>query len=380
MSAKLFGVVFGLFLIISCTGGTDKIDTLREENRLLRSDVKNLEAVILEYSVSVATSEAELRSSLDSLLSRLDDAQSQLEVMAASDNKTDALTDQINIHYGRIQDQKILIEQQTSVVNAQIESIARIEDAIREIRTVLELQEDKNSNLTEKIEAQREISSGLEKEVAAQKNQDQKLIKQLENLPVNSCKIEDATKAVREVTFKVEIDNFYSSSTGSAFYIGESDFVTNEHVVRGHGSVRLKKDKISYSARVITTDKSRDLALLRIEDSSTMGLPVAVAEISDSDIGMKIGVTGFPKGLGAVSSVTYGVISRVFIQNGIEEIQTDAAISPGSSGGPVFNACGKLVGVITSKLTGTSVEGLGFGVSSDTLSEFLLSAESRGVR
>ena len=70
----------------------------------------------------------------------------------------------------------------------------------------------------------------------------------------------------------------------------------------------------------------------------------------------------------------------MFIQNGIEEIQTDAAISPGSSGGPVFNACGKLVGVITSKLTGTSVEGLGFGVSSDTLSEFLLSAESRGVR
>lgn len=379
MYMKLLGLTFGL-LLISCSGGTDTIDTLREENTLLRSELKNLEVVIRDNSASDSALETELRSNLDSILSRLDDAQLQLEVMATSHHNADELSTQINTQYGRIQDQQVLIDQQTSLVSAQTESIARIEEAIQEVKASLELQRNRNSNLTDKIETQREISSTLEREIAAQKTQDEELIKQIKNLPVKACKIQDATKALREVTFKVEITNFFSTSTGSAFYIGDSDFVTNEHVVRGYSSVNLTNGEVQYSAVVITTDISRDLALLRIADSSAMGQPVTLKSVTDEDTGSEIGVAGFPKGLGAVPSVTYGVISRVFVQNSVEEIQTDAAISPGNSGGPVFNSCGELVGVVTSKLTGASIEGLGFGVSSDTLSDFLLSAENRGFR
>ena len=108
---------------------------------------------------------------------------------------------------------------------------------------------------------------------------------------------------------------------------------------------------------------------------------LAMVELADSDTGKQIGVTGYPKGLGDTPSVSYGVISRVFLDdNQNEKMQTDAAISPGSSGGPVFNECGEVVGVISSKLTGVSIEGIGFAFSSDTLTNFLSDVSGRGLR
>ena len=108
---------------------------------------------------------------------------------------------------------------------------------------------------------------------------------------------------------------------------------------------------------------------------------LTTVELTDSDTGRQIGVTGYPKGLGDTPSVSYGVISRVFLDdNEYEKMQTDAAISPGSSGGPVFNECGEVVGVISSKLSGTSIEGIGFAFSSDTLLDFLSVVTARGLR
>ena len=381
MYLRLFLVVLSSLLIISCADGNEEIYSLREENKLLRANTQNLEIIVSDFLATNHASDAAVQSTLDSVLAQINKAESDIETLIGDYKKnSDALLEQIIAQSLKIQDQQILLDEQQSVINTQTTSITRIESVLKQVEESLELQKSSNSNLNEKLKAQQEVSTDLEKEIAAQKDQDRKLSKQIESLPVNTCKIEDATKGVREITFKVEVNGLYNSSTGSAFYIGESDFITNQHVVKNNSYVFLKQGAVQHTATVITTDAAKDLALLRISDSSNIGEAIILTPVDDKSVGMQIGVTGFPKGLGSTPSVTFGVISRVFVEDSVEQIQTDAAISPGSSGGPVFDSCGKLLGVITSKLVGSSVEGLGFAVSSDTLTEFLAGAKARGVR
>lgn len=372
---------------VSDINGSTQIDKndvqidLEEETRALRSDIEALKVILGEYLIANEESTAETRSRLESVLLQIDIAQSQIQTLLESSNETVVTSKDMTAQTAELEQHASLIKQQASLIASHSSSIAEIRESLREIAAQLKLQEQNSSNLTEKIEEQRAVSVVLEQEIAAQKNEDERLLEQIAGLETNECRIEDSTVSIRNITFKVEVgENSYNPSTGSAFYIGNSEFITNEHVVRGYISVKLNQGQIEHNARVIAHDMSADLALLRVADFSLPGEPVPLREVTDEDTGSRIGVAGFPKGLGSMASVTYGAISRVFVQDSVEEIQTDAALSPGNSGGPVFDSCGKLVGVITSKLTGMSVEGVGFGVSSDTLSDFLVSASDRGLR
>jgi serine protease Do len=216
----------------------------------------------------------------------------------------------------------------------------------------------------------------------AQKAADDDLLEKINKLPTTVCSIEDSSADVRSNTFKVTISLGYGTGSGTAFFIGNSEFITNEHVVDSGGRILLSNDQQKFYATIVATSPSRDLALLKVSNYLTLtATGLTTVELTDSDTGKQIGVTGYPKGLGDTPSVSYGVISRVFLDdNENEKMQTDAAISPGSSGGPVFNECGEVVGVISSKLTGTSIEGLGFAFSSDTLTNFLSDVSGRGLR
>ncbi len=136
-------------------------------------------------------------------------------------------------------------------------------------------------------------------------------------------------------------------------------------------SVVLSSDEeTEYEAEIIGADENSDLAVLKIDAA---GLELHAAEFGNSDeltMGDTAIAIGYPLGMGL--STSQGIISGLNRTLNIELagggvasmtlIQTDAAINPGNSGGPLVNAYGQVIGITSSKMAQTSVEGMGFAI------------------
>ncbi len=166
-------------------------------------------------------------------------------------------------------------------------------------------------------------------------------------------------------------DDFQRQSEGSGFIISRDGYIlTNRHVVEGAEKVVVThSDGHRYDARVVGSDGRDDLALLKVEPDEDL----PVAPLGDSDA-MRIGdwVMAMGNPLGFEYSVTVGVVSgkgrELPSSNFGDFIQTDAAIYPGNSGGPLFNLAGEVIGVNTAVIPDTN---LGFAVPINTAKEIL---------
>jgi Do/DeqQ family serine protease len=163
----------------------------------------------------------------------------------------------------------------------------------------------------------------------------------------------------------------YSGSTGSGVVISEDGYIaTNHHVIEDGGeNIVLLEDGHEYTAKVIGSDPSTDLALLKVEAS---GLSYLTFGNSDSlMVGEWVMAVGNPFKL--YSTVTAGIVSaksrniNILDDGGIESfIQTDAAVNPGNSGGALVNARGQLVGINTAIMTYSGqYEGFSFAIPSN---------------
>lgn len=160
------------------------------------------------------------------------------------------------------------------------------------------------------------------------------------------------------------------TGVGTGFVISASgDIVTNNHVVEGAENVTVTlADGTKLQAKVVGTDPATDLALIRVE----AGHDLPFVEWGDSTalrVGQDVVAIGNPFGLG--NTVTAGIVSALGrdINSGPFDnyIQTDAAINRGNSGGPLFDAAGRVVGINTAIFSpsGGSV-GIGFAVPAET--------------
>ncbi len=138
-----------------------------------------------------------------------------------------------------------------------------------------------------------------------------------------------------------------SQSLGSGFIVSEDGYImTNAHVVGGADGITVRlTDKREFKARVIGTDKRTDVALLKIEAS---GLPkITQGDSNALKVGEWVVAIGSPFGFD--SSVTAGIVSAkgrsLPQENYVPFIQTDAAVNPGNSGGPLFNMKGEVIGI-----------------------------------
>lgn len=136
-------------------------------------------------------------------------------------------------------------------------------------------------------------------------------------------------------------------SLGSGFIISaDGEILTNAHVVEGADSIIVKlSDNSEKPARLIGLDKASDVALLKIDAS---GLPaVKLGDSSGVEVGDWVLAIGSPFGL--EHSVTQGIVSAIGRSlpdgNYVPFIQTDVAVNPGNSGGPLFNLRGEVVGI-----------------------------------
>ncbi len=184
--------------------------------------------------------------------------------------------------------------------------------------------------------------------------------------------------------------------SGSGFIVGENEeellIVTNHHVVADSTSLSVQfVDEETCYAQVKGTDADSDLAVIAVnlkdlKDSTKKAIRIATLGNSDN---LKVGEPAIAIGnaLGYGQSVTTGVISAVNRQDSVNEngeslflIQTDAAINPGNSGGALLNVYGEVVGINSSKIAGSMIEGMGYAIPISTAKPIIEELMSKKTR
>ncbi len=183
-------------------------------------------------------------------------------------------------------------------------------------------------------------------------------------------------------TQKRQIQTPKREAAGSGVIISDDGYiVTNNHVVEGADELTITlNDNREFSARIIGTDKTTDLALIKIDGKNLPTLP-----IGDSDklkVGEWVLAVGNPFNLN--STVTAGIVSakaRSLGANGVESfIQTDAAINAGNSGGALVNTQGELVGINAMLYSQTgSYAGYGFAIPTTIMNKVVDDLKTYGT-
>ena len=137
--------------------------------------------------------------------------------------------------------------------------------------------------------------------------------------------------------------NGITLGSGSAVVIGAERMITNCHVLKKAASLLVKRDNTGHAARLEFADIERDLCTLRVKNLSAPA--VKIAALSSVKVGQKVIVIGAPRGLEL--TLSDGLVSalRKDKDDAIELVQISAPISPGSSGGGLFNMNGELLGI-----------------------------------
>ena len=198
--------------------------------------------------------------------------------------------------------------------------------------------------------------------------------------------LKTAINNIYEATVYIEVTGDRTSSSGSGFVYKTDDnygyILTNYHVIDGG-----KKYVVTFSngdeveASLVSGDEYYDIAVLKLNKDKV----IKVATLGDStnlELGDTVFTVGAPLGKEYMGTITKGIVSginrMVSVSNNylMEVIQTDASINSGNSGGPICNIKGEVIGITSSKLVGSGVEGMGFAIPINSVNEILTNLES----
>ena len=163
-----------------------------------------------------------------------------------------------------------------------------------------------------------------------------------------------------------------SKGSGTAFFINNrGNLITNNHVVEGCKLSKINYFNKEYDTNLISTDKTLDLALLKVELK-----PKTFISFSNKEPRKRqtIIVAGYPLGeyLSDDLKINEGKISSLKgFENNSNEITVDLAINPGNSGGPIVDENGQLVAVAVAGMSKEVTEGISFGIKSSAVNNFL---------
>lgn len=166
-----------------------------------------------------------------------------------------------------------------------------------------------------------------------------------------------------------------STGSGSGIIITNDGYiVTCNHVVENASEIKVVlNDDTEYSATLVGTDTRNDLAVIKVEATG-----LSACTLGDSDtltVGEEVVAIGNPLGelRGTATSGIVSALNRSVTVESVEMslLQTDAAISPGNSGGGLFNASGSLVGIVNAKASSDNAEGLGFAIPVSSVKQII---------
>lgn len=183
----------------------------------------------------------------------------------------------------------------------------------------------------------------------------------------SDCVVEITTESVQTGSY---FNQYVATGAGSGVIVSADGYiVTNDHVISGANSISVRlHDGTLLDAALVATDTKTDLAVICVQAQGLV--PATLGASAELVVGQPVVAIGNPLGrLGG--TVTDGIISakdRVISIGGehMTLLQTNAAVNPGNSGGGLFDAQARLVGVVNSKSSGSDVEGLGFAIPIDT--------------
>ena len=176
---------------------------------------------------------------------------------------------------------------------------------------------------------------------------------------------------------EIYTENNLSGATGCGVIISSDGYiVTNTHVVNAGGSLSVKfHDGSVEDASVVGTDPVTDIAVIRVDDSTRMLMPLAFRSADELVVGQKVIAIGSPYGyswsqsVGTISALERTVTSSQGVSLSML-IQTDAQINPGNSGGPLLEGKGNMIGLITAIYsTSGSAQGVSFAIPVNTVIE-----------
>mgnify|MGYP002625536561 CR=1 FL=1 len=161
------------------------------------------------------------------------------------------------------------------------------------------------------------------------------------------------------------------AGSGSGFVYSDNGYIiTNQHVVEGAAQIRVSlHDGKTYDALLVGSDVMTDVAVLKIEAEGLKPLPIG--DSAKARVGEFVLAIGDPISADELSgSVSFGIVSALSRQINIdgfqnEYLQTDAAVNPGNSGGPLINMRGEVIGVTSAKYTSAGVDEYGQNISSE---------------
>jgi putative serine protease PepD len=216
-----------------------------------------------------------------------------------------------------------------------------------------------------------------------------------QTVPVKSSTVENpdwtaVTSAVQESVVSIQVESQAGGAEGSGVVLdSQGRVLTNNHVVAGAQTVQVTlSDGSVYEAKIVGTDPTTDLAVVQLNDPPSDLKPATFANSDDVVVGEPVMALGNP--LGLANTATTGIVSALdrpvtaSAEDGSDQvvtnaIQIDAAVNPGNSGGPLFNASGEVIGITSSIATlssgtgGTSSSsgsiGLGFAIPGNLASQ-----------
>lgn len=183
----------------------------------------------------------------------------------------------------------------------------------------------------------------------------------------------------------INVDVPSGSSTGTGFFVSNNGHIlTSNHVIRGRSNIQIVLNDRLVDARLVSSNPTIDLALLKIEQRSN---PISLASLNNVNMGDDVYTIGFPnlEIQGMSQKLTRGHInSMTGMRDNPIFMQISVPIQPGNSGGPLLNARGQLVGVIAARLndmttyrnTGVIPQNVNYAIRTDRVLQFL---ESTGI-
>lgn len=198
---------------------------------------------------------------------------------------------------------------------------------------------------------------------------------------------EKVIESVVSVDVIIPYGDYYTyESSGTGFFLTEDGYIlTNSHVIgdtKLSGVTVITNDGAELPAVIVAFDKTTDIAILKVD--GTGYTPAELGDSDDLEIGEWVMAIGSPGGDSFSGSLTRGVVSGLdrevgtYSENGMTYIQTDSAVNPGNSGGPLVNMYGQVVGITSSKIVADYYEGMGFAIPISSAEEIINQLLSQG--